>query len=134
MYFFIVETSPSYTSQPPSPSSVMEGHNLTLQWSYNLEGQSIFVAYISNDTGSSYRPSVAFRKINDTNTTVRSGLQKRISASISDSRASFTIFAVPKSASAEKYQLTIITASPHYVFVTSDKVEISVLSKYVSLF
>ena len=99
-----------------------------------MDGQSIFVAYIFNDTGSSYRPAVAFRKINDTNTTVRSGLQKRISASISDSRASLTIFAVPKSASAEKYQLLIITASPHYVFVTSDKVEISVLSKYVSLF
>lgn len=123
---------PSYTSQPPSPSSVMEGHNLTLQWSYNLEGQPLFVAYISNVT-SNWRPPVAFRKNNDSNTTVKSGLQNRFIASILGSRASLTILEVPKSANAEKYQLTVITASPHYVYVTSDKVEISVLCKYVRL-
>ena len=41
-----------------------------------------------------------------------------------------TVLDVAKSTSAEKYQLTVITGSPHFVYVTSDKAEISVLCKY----
>ena len=62
----------------------MAGHNLTIQWNYNLEGQSVLVAYISNVTSNW---TVAFRKNNDSNTTVKLALQKRFIAGMLDSRA-----------------------------------------------
>ena len=67
---------------------------------------------------------------NGENATVEAGYENLFRATITDTQATLTIIAVPKSINGEKYQLRIVTASPYFFGLTSEEVEISVLCKY----
>ena len=120
---------PTFSSQPSS-STVEEGQNLILQWSYNLDGQSILAAQFTNTTdGTSGAPTVAAKQAGENNVTVSSGYEQHFSAVISDTQATLTISTAPRSINGDKYQFKILTASPNFFNVASDEVEISVLCK-----
>ena len=38
--FAVVELQPTFTGEPPDPFAVLEGNNITLEWSYDLGGGS----------------------------------------------------------------------------------------------
>jgi len=38
--FCFVELQPTFTAEPPQPFTVLEGNNITLEWSYDLGGGS----------------------------------------------------------------------------------------------
>ena len=38
MFYTVTEAVPSFTEEPPSPSRVDEGDNITLRWTYNIDG------------------------------------------------------------------------------------------------
>ena len=38
--FCFVELQPTFTAEPPDPFTVLEGNNITLEWSYDLGGGS----------------------------------------------------------------------------------------------
>ena len=127
MFLFIVELVPVFISQPSDPSTVLEGQNLTLHWSYNLDGQSNEIARISNVTGGSGKTVVS--RTGSSDAIVKAGYENQFIASISDTEAILTILAVPRSGSGEKYRLVIFATDD---ILTSDIVEISVLCEYKS--
>lgn len=122
----LLELQPAFTSQPSSSSSVLEGDNLILQWNYSLGGKSIFVARFRNVTNGDV-PVVIRREAN--NATVQAGFEHLFSAAISDTQATLTILAVPRSYDGDKYLFSILfddlSNMPNPVTV-----EISVFRKY----
>ena len=72
--------------------------------------------------------NVATRQ-NDDNATVEAGYENLFRATITDTQATLTILAVPKSINGETYQLRMLTASPNFFTLQSDDVKISVLCK-----
>ena len=129
LMFFSLELQPTYTSQPSNPSTVEEGRSLILQWNYNLDGQSNLATRIVNTTrGESGAPNLVTRQNGD-NATVEAGYENLFKATITDTQATLTILAVPKSMHGEIYHLRILTASPNFFNLQSGPVEISVLCK-----
>ena len=124
MLLFFVELVPVFIAVPSNPSSVLEGQNLTLQWSYNLDGQANAFTRIVNVTGGS-QTAVAVRSGNN-NAIVTAGYENQFKASISDTEAILTILAVPRSVNEETYRLVIFATTNS---LTSD-VGISVLCEY----
>ena len=128
MLLFIVALEPVFISQPSNPSTVLEGQNLTLQWSYNLCSQANVLTRIINVTGGQ-ETTVASRS--GTNTAIiTAGYENQLIASISDTDAILTILAIPRSFNDEKYRLGIIASSNS---LTSVDVNISVPCKYKAL-
>ena len=129
----IIELQPTYTSQPSNPSTVEEGWDLILQWSYDLDGQSNLGTVLLNVTAgeSGSPPNIASRQNND-NASVNAGFENLFRAIITDTQATLTILAVPKSINGEKYLLRILTSN--FVTLQSESVEISVQCKYASCF
>ena len=128
MLLFIVDLVPVFTSQPSNPSTVVEGQNLTLHWSYNLDGQPNFFTRISNVTGGS-GTTVASRS-DSNNAIVTAGYENQFTAFISDTEAILTILTVPRSVNEEKYKLLVLTTGSS---LTSVDVAISVLCEYKAL-
>lgn len=128
-FFYFLELQPTYLSQPSNPSTVEEGRDLILQWNYDLDDQSNLATLFVNVTeGESSEPRIAMRR-NNGNATVEAGYENLFRAIITDTQATLTILAVPKSSNGEKYQLRILT-SPSILTLQSESVEISVLCKY----
>ena len=127
MFLFIVELVPVFISQPSNPSTVLEGQNLTLRRSYNLDGQSNENTRISNVTAGSGKTVV--RRSASSDAIVVAGYENQFIASISDTEANLTIIAVPRSVNGEKYRLLILATDDT---LTSVDVEISVLCEYKS--
>ena len=123
-YASVEGLQPAITSEPSNPSTVVEGQNLTLQWSYNLDSQSIIIIRILNVTGGA-TTNIAER-IGNNNAVVAAGFEFQFSATISEIQATLTILDVPRSFNKEKFRLLIIVAAS----LQSNTVEISVLGKY----
>ena len=85
------------------------------------------VSGIENATAGA-RQNVATRG-NDDNATVEAGYENLFRATITDTQATLTILAVPKSINGEIYRLRIVTALPNFFSLLSDDVKISVLCK-----
>ena len=124
--FFVLDPQPVFNLQPSNPSSVVEGQNLILQWSYNIGGKSIFGARFRNVTGST-PISVAIRRGNN-NASVEPGYENQFRATISDTEAMLTILAVPRTRHEEKYQLVMVFDD--VTDLISGEVKISVLCKF----
>ena len=124
MFLFLVELEPVFISQPSNPSTVLEYQNLTLQWSYNLNGQANVLTRIVNVTGGWVTTVASRLQTNDA--TVTAGFENQFIASISDTEAILTILAVPRSVNEEKYRLLILATINT---LTSVDVDISVLSE-----
>lgn len=126
--FVLVELQPVITSRPPNPSTVGEGQNLTLQWSYNLGGQPNDLTGMFNVTRGALGTRIATRFQNN-NTIVSARYENQFAASISDTQAILTILYVPRSVNQEIYRLWIFTTT----YSTQSDVEISVLCKYCTI-
>ena len=113
-----------FISQPSNPSTVLEYQNLTLQWSYNLDGQTNVLTRIINVTG--VETTVASRT-GTNNAIILPGFENQFIASVSDTEAILTILTVPRSFNEEKYRLGVITIRNSLVSVD---VDISVLCEY----
>ena len=118
---------PTFSSQPSNPSTVEEGGDLILQWNYNLDGQSNLASRIANVTAGA--PQNVATRGNDDNATVEAGYENLFRATITDTQATLTILAVPKSINGEIYLLQVLTDTPHFFTLRSDDVKISVLCK-----
>ena len=126
---FVVDPQPVFILQPSNPSSVVEGRNLVLQWIYNIGGKSILGARFRNVTGST-RINVAVRSGNN-NASVEAGYENQFRATISDTHATLTILAVPRTLDEEKYELAVVFDD--FTDFSSGEVKISVLCKYIEL-
>lgn len=126
---FVIDPQPVFNLQPSNPSSVVQGQNLILQWSYDIGSKSILAARFRNVTGST-PINVASRRDNN-NASVEAGYENHFRATISDNEATLTILAVPRTLDEQKYQLGIILDDLSDLL--SGVVKISVLCKYIEL-
>lgn len=90
MSYTVTEAVPSFTEQPPNPSRVDERDDITLRWTYNIDGtfrNSVF----SLSTGE----TIALK--DGSGLTVAPAFSDRVQVYISDSEATLTLLHVNRS-------------------------------------
>ena len=116
MFFsYNIESAPQFTSKPPDPSFVLEGQNITLVWSYTLDGTFSFARFVTSGGLIASRPS---------GSATSEPSNKRFRADISDSQARLTILGVQASDQG-KYEFDLTSSSG----VISHTVEVIVQCK-----
>lgn len=126
MFYFLevqAQVPPTFTSTPSSPLHVLEGTNVTLEWTYNLSSSQIQQMVFT-------KPNVFFlvRKISSIN--VYPAFEGRFSAYVNDTFSAITFHSVAR-ADSNSYTLTIELTSGG--FSTSTPVELIVECKYNAL-
>ena len=90
MFYTVTEAVPSFTEEPPNPSHVNEGDNITLRWTYDIDGtfrNSRFLL-VTGET-------IALK--DGSGFTVASEFSDRVQVFISDSEATLTLLHVNRS-------------------------------------
>lgn len=118
---------PTWTSLPPSPSFVVEGDNITLQWEYNIDG-SFTQAQFSDFTDGGEGKAVAVKLSANGNTVVASAYHDRFLVNISDTQTLITILGAQKSDHGG-YVLEVINSRLETI---NSRVVISVKCKYIN--
>ena len=129
LLFFCKEQAPSFISTPSSPLYPVENDNITLQWTYTLNGdpldevQVIFTADF---------PSLTARRVaryrSGGTTVVASDVQDRFVFNLTESQSTMTILRSQRSDSGT-YELTV-TPDNFDATIIRDDVKISVECKY----
>ena len=89
MLYTVTEAAPSFAEEPSNPSRVDEGDNITLRWTYNIDGtfrDSLF----SSSTGE----TIALK--DGGGLTVAPTFSDRVQVLISDSEATITLLRVTR--------------------------------------
>ena len=111
---------PSFTEEPSNPSRVNEGDNITLRWSYNVDGTF-------RDSRFSLSTGAIIALKDPTGFTVTPAFSGRVQAFISDSEATLTLLHVKRSDDGG-YQYTI--QNTNFLFTASSVVYVLVQCKY----
>ena len=124
----MTEAQPTFTQKPLSPQNVTEGENVTLIWTYNLDG-TFQLAQLKKVATDGIQ-KVIVNKYQTNNPTITNDFKDRFHVLIiSGTQTSVTITAIPRSDSGT-YRYTI---SNNNFDLTTSEVEISVLCKYKNL-
>ena len=113
LLYTVTEAVPSFTEEPSNPSRVDEGDNITLRWTYNIDGtfrNSVFEL----STGE----TIALK--DGSGLTVAPAFSGRVQVFISDSEATLTLLRVNRSDDKEyryRIQNTAIQATQSVVNV-----------------
>ena len=130
MLFFRKEQAPSFLSTPSSPLYPVENYNITLQWTYTLDGSLLddIEVIFTPDSPSPTAQRVARYRSGGT-TQVASDVQDRFVFSLTDSQSTMTILRSQRSDSGT-YELTV-TPDDFVSTTIKDSVKISVKCKYI---
>ena len=115
----VVEPAPSYLTEPSKPSFVNEGNNITLQWTYNIDGT------FGKGEFRLLPSTIIATKTSSGLTVVSPAYLNRITMVASDSETTITFLAVARSDSGD-YRYTI---NNNFLEFAESNVEISVLCK-----
>ena len=90
MFYTVTEAVPSFTEEPPNPSRVDEGDNITLRWTYDIDGtfRDARFLLVTGET-------IALK--DGSGLTVAPKFSGRVQAFISDSEATLTLLHVNRS-------------------------------------
>ena len=88
MFYTVTEAVPSFTEEPSNPSRVDEGDNITLRWSYNIDGT------FRDSTFTLVRTGVTIALKDGSGLTVAPSFSGRVQVIISDSEATLTLLHV----------------------------------------
>ena len=91
MLYIVTEAAPSFTEEPSNPSRVDEGDNITLRWTYNIDGtfrDSAFTLLRTGDT-------IALK--DSSGLSVAAQFSDHVQVIISDSEATLTLLHVKRS-------------------------------------
>ena len=111
-------------TKSPSPSYAVEGQNLTLEWTYTVDGSVGSAKFvIVNDDGSEL---VIWKSFSSGIINIKPEYQERFKAKATDTRAELTILAVQRS-DEETYKLDILPTGYGSIL---EKVILVVNSKY----
>ena len=88
MFYTVTEAVPSFTEEPSNPSRVDEGDNITLRWSYNIDGTFRDSTFILVRTG------VTIALKDSSGLTVAPKFSDHVQVIISDSEATLTLLHV----------------------------------------
>ena len=127
LLFFHQEQAPSFFSTPSSPSYRVENDNITLQWTYTLDGTPLDVVEVLFTPDSSSEQRLA-RKRSGGTLQVANDFQDRFVFSLTDSQSKMIIHYLQRSDSGT-YEL-IVTPDDVNLASLKDKVKISVKCKW----
>ena len=91
MLYTVTEAVPSFIEEPSNPSRVNEGDNITLRWTYNIDGTFRDSSFISVRTGD----TIALK--DSSGLTVAAEFSDHVQVIISDSEATLTFLHVNRS-------------------------------------
>ena len=118
---FLAMLTPVITSEPQSPLKVVEGQSVTLNWTYNLNGDHFLTSF--GEAGGS--PLV--RKItSNPGVIIRDEYSGRVRANLTDSFSSITFLAVNSSTDTKTYVFTVFNSGGN---VATSTVDIQVLGE-----
>ena len=128
--FFRKEQAPSFLSTPSSPLYPVENYNITLHWTYTLDGSPLDQVEVifTPDSPSPSAQRIARHRSGGT-TQVASDVQDRFVFSLTDSQSTMTILRSQRSDSGA-YELTV-TPDDFVATTIKDSVKISVKCKYI---
>ena len=109
-YIIVVEPAPTYITEPSKPSFVNEGNNITLQWTYNIDGTFKDGTFV-------LLPSTTIALKDGSGVTVVPSYQNRVLMVASASKTTITLLGVNRSDSGT-YQYTIRNTA--LAFIDSD--------------
>ena len=130
LLFFRQEQAPSFLSTPSSPLYPVENDNITLQWTYTLDGSPLddVEVIFTPDSPSLSAQRVARYRSGGT-TEVASNLQDRFVVNLTDSQSTMTILRSQRSDSGT-YELAV-SPDDFAAIAIKDAVKISVKCKYI---
>ena len=88
MLYTVTEAAPSFTEEPSNPSLVDEGDNITLRWTYNIDGTFRDSVFTSVRTGA----TIALK--HSIGLAVATEFSDHVQVIISDSEAALTLLHV----------------------------------------
>ena len=91
MLYTVTEAVPSFTEEPSNPSRVNEGDNITLRWTYNMDGTFRDSTFILVRTGA----TIALK--DSSGLAVAAEFSDHVQVIISDSQAALTLLHVNRS-------------------------------------
>ena len=118
MLYTVTEAVPSFTEEPSNPSRVDEGDNITLRWTYNIDGT------FRDSTFTRAGDTIAVK--DSSGTAVAADFSDRVQVIISDSEAALTLLHVNRSDDGD-YQYFIRNTN---LRSTTSVVNVFVLCKY----
>ena len=127
--FCLVELQPKFTAVPPNPFTVLEGNNISLEWSYDLAGESLDRVEFVDATSS---PSIRILEVNTIGQTPKRLLDDyigRLQVNVTVNHTSITIFGANRTVDSKEYEFEV---APSVSSVVPSLVRISVQCKYKS--
>ena len=91
MLYTVTEAAPSFTEEPSNPSRVDEGDNITLRWTYNIDGTFRDSTFTSVSTGA----TIALK--DSSGLAVAAEFSDHVQVIVSDSEAALTLLHVNRS-------------------------------------
>ena len=91
MLYTVTEAVPTFTEEPSNPSRVDEGDNITLRWTYNIDGTFRDSTFTLVHTG------VTIALKDSSGLTVAGAFSDHVQVIISDSEAALTLLHVSRS-------------------------------------
>lgn len=128
VFLCFVELQPVFTAEPPNPFPVLEGSNITLEWSYDLRGGGFRRVDFDELTASSTKLIVEVDTLGQTPSYTNPDYTDRLQVNVTATQTSITILEANRAVDAKNYQLKLI---PFTSPITSE-VRIEVQCKYKS--
>ena len=127
MFIFFVELQPTFTAVPSDPFTVLEGNNVSLEWSYDLRGGSFRRFEFSEVTSAPPILILEMDKVGQTPVYVENDYIGRLQVNVTTTQTSITILGANRTVDSKDYQFDILQlGSP----VVASAVRISVQCKY----
>ena len=127
--FCFSELQPAFTAVPPNPFTVLEGNNISLEWSYDLAGESLDRVEFVDATSS---PSIRILEVNTIGQTPKRLLDDyigRLQVNVTVNHTSITIFGANRTVDSKEYEFEVV---PDRSSVKKSLVKILVECKYKS--
>ena len=106
--FCFAELQPAFTAVPPNPFTVLEGNNITLEWSYDLAGE-LFARVEFVDVTSS--PSIRILEVNTVGqppNRLNEDYIGRVQVKVTVNHTSITIFEANRTVDSKDFQFEVV--------------------------
>lgn len=120
---------PNFTAVPSNPFNVLEGNNISLEWSYDLAGESLDRVELKDVTS---RPSIRILEVNTLGQTPNRLLVDyvgRLQVNVTANHTSITIFGADRTVDRRDFEFEVV---PDRSTVVPNLVEVFVQCKYKS--
>ena len=122
---------PAFTAEPSDPFNVLEGNNITLEWSYDLAGESFDRIEFRDLTSS---PTIRIFEADAVGQTPKRLFKDyigRLQINVTNTKTSITILGANRTVDSKKYEIEVV---PSVSGLAASVVTISVQCKYKSVF